>query len=288
MRKTYLSAAAAGFAVCMALMGCLNDKVAGGTGIGNPGNTEFAVVATSTTTALTKTASGSVRNPDSSFTVTDAGGTPFTIRRAYVNIDEVRIRLPDGENCEHVPDTVACANDDIEIPSPFLSDLMTGTSTPDVGTFSTPIGAYRRVEMKLAPLSASAPSPTEALRGHTVFISGDFAYKGKSDRTFTITLDIDEELRIESTDGMTVLDTGVTRLLVQLKVDDWLAHSNITSCLDADSLSLDSAGNLAIDPTHTCANIGQSLSDDVKASCELGDEHHRDGALLEGGGPGPN
>src|SRR5689334_19632619 len=75
-----LAAIGAGL-ICAALTACLDEKVAGGTGIGNPsGTAEFAVIATSTsTTGLAKTGGGTVRNPDSSFTVRDLGGTAFTI-----------------------------------------------------------------------------------------------------------------------------------------------------------------------------------------------------------------
>jgi hypothetical protein len=279
MRNRNIAALAAGL-VCGALMGCLNEKVAGGTGIGNPGNTEFAVVAASGP-VLAKTGDGTVRNPDSSFSVTDAGGTQFTIRKAFANVSNVRIRLPDGSGCEGTSE-VTCESGDIRLPGPFVSDLMTGASTPELKSFVAPAGAYRRVELRLEPLSPAAATPEPALGGHTIFISGIFEYSGKTARAFTIALDFDEETRVESGQGMTVLDSGVTRMLVRLKVDTWLAHSNITSCLADHSLALDSAGNLAIDKDHTCGNLEQSLRDGIKGSCDLGDEHH------SGGSSGPH
>jgi hypothetical protein len=284
MRKWNMAALAAGM-ICAALLGC-EDKVAGGTGVGNPtGTTEFAVVATTDAPAA-KVAAGTVRNPDSSITVADAGGMKFTIVKAYVNIDAVRIRLPDGADCSHATE-VTCESDDIRLPGPFVSNLMTGASTPNLGTFLLPAGAYRRVEMRLEPLEAGFATPDEALRGHTVFLSGTFDYDGRPDRAFTIALDINEEMRIESGSGMTVLDSGITRMLVQFKADAWLAHSDIGACLGDQSLALDSAGNLAIDRDHSCGTLNTSLSDDVRGSCGLGDEHHDGSSLERTGGSGP-
>lgn len=281
MRKRDVSALCAGL-ICAALMACTEEKVAGGTGIGNPGGTaEFAVLATSSaplakiSAGAPRIAGGTVRNPDSSFSVPDAGGTVFTIRKAFVNIDGVRIRLPDGETCEHASGVV-CESGDIRLPGPFISDLMTGVATPAIDSFTVPAGNYMRVELRLEAMLPGAPTPEPALEGHSMFIAGNFDYAGKADRIFSIALDFNEATPIESGTGMTVQDSGVTRMLVLLKVDDWLANTNITQCLNDKTLALDSAGNLAIDKDHTCGNIDQMLRDGIRGSCGLGQEHHDD------------
>jgi hypothetical protein len=268
------------------LSGCLEEQVAGGTGVGNPsqGEVTFALVATSSSTAtgLAKPgvgggsglpptfAAGSIQaaNADSALTVTDAGGTPFTILRSLANVGEIRIRLPDGMACP--PSLAHCESDELRFEGPYVADLIAGTLTPNPGPFNAPVGGYRRVDIRLE--ESKQPSADTALLGHAMLISGTFAYAGRTDRPFSIALDFNENARFEEGTAM-VRESGANRLLVAMQVEKWLAAADITRCLDEGALQLDAQGGLRIDERNPCGNLEGTLKDGVRSSGDLRGEH---------------
>lgn len=255
------------------LLGCQGGEVAGGTGIGNPsqGTVTFALKATSGQQQLAKVADGGVRNPDSAFAVADLGGTVFTIHSSLANLGYVKFKLPDGIACSQDIES-ACEQDDIKVTGPFVVDLMSGTLLPEIGPFKVPAGMYRRAEMRLEALESGAPTPQPQLLGRSMIISGTFVYAGKTDRTFSISLDFDEEIAFES-GSMSVKPDILNKFLLLFNVDEWMAKADITKCLDDSTLVLDPQGNLLIDKQNKCEGLEQVLKDGVKASGDLGNGH---------------
>ena len=90
------------------LAGCLGDKVAGGTGVGNPtkGSVTLALVADDTPAAKAAAKASAIpRNPDGSFDIADAGGTIFTVRSSFANVGRIKIALPEGLDCSDADET---------------------------------------------------------------------------------------------------------------------------------------------------------------------------------------
>lgn len=255
------------------IVGCIEGPATGGSGVGNPpqGTVTFSMQATSGMPPLPKSSAGPLGLPDSAFTVTDAGGTTFTIRSSLANVGYVEIKLPDGQECTEAIDR-DCEMDEVKLPGPFVANLMTGAFQPDIGTFRIPAGSYKRVEFRLEALKEGAPTPEPSLLGNSMIITGTFSYAGRADRAFSIALDFDEELRVESPTGMTVRDQGLSKLVLLLEVEKWMATADITRCLEEGELLLDQAGNLVANEENDCEGLEEVLKSGVKGSGELDEE----------------
>lgn len=274
---------AAGIAAAI-LSGCVLDRSAGATGVGNPtkGSVTVALVAVDTAPAAAapakaaaKIASQSVstRNPDGSFDITDAGGIVFTIRSGYVNVGRIKIALPDGVDCSEANET-ACESGEARIEGPWVSDLMTGKWTPDPGAVRIPVGAYKRLDVRLEAqekVAAGAPD----LGRHSLVFGGTFAWSGRSDRPFTVALDFDEDERFESPMAFAVSE-GNTAITINLDIARWLSQANLTACLENGSLPLDSNGGFAFGKDGGCG-LEQDMKDAIKASGTVRGEHEDGG-----------
>ncbi|MDB5051194.1 MAG: hypothetical protein JWO30_4265 [Fibrobacteres bacterium] len=261
--------------LCAALLaGCLGERVAGGTGVGNPtkGSVTVALQAASGQDALAKPGATQPRNPDGTFSVTDAGGTVFTIRSALANVGRVRLQLPEGIVCKDADET-ECESGEVSIPGPFVADLMTGGWQPDPGVVRIPVGEYRRMDVRLEAMEKGATGTDPDLPGHSMVVKGSFDYAGKADRSFSLALDFDEDARFENLAGLGVEAEGLNRLIVLLDVEQWLAKANITGCLDDKSLSLDAQGGLHVDKENACPGLENILKDAIKGSGNLRGRH---------------
>lgn len=272
MRNLHATLAAA--AAAALLSGCIVDRTAGATGVGNPakGSVTVALVAVDTASAAApspaaKAAAGSAgaasaRNPDGSFEIRDAGGTVFTVRTGYANVGRIKIALPDGMDCSEADET-ACEAGEARLEGPWVSDFMTGKWIPDPGAARIPVGAYKRLEVRLEAqekVAAGAPD----LGRHSLVFGGTFAWSGRTDRPFRVALDFDEEERFEAPSGIAV-DSGATAITIALDIARWMSRANLTACLENGSLPLDAAGGFELGKDGAC-NLGQELKDAIKAS----------------------
>ena len=247
---------------------CMDDRQAGGTGIGNPtkGSVTVAMQAASGVDGLGKTAAP--RNPDGSFTLTDAGGSSITVQVALANVGRIKLKLPDGLDCKDAGET-ACEAAEAVIPGPMIADLITGKWLPDPGTIRIPVGAYRRIDVRLEGKSKDKPGPDSGLDGHSLILRGIFGYSGKADRRLSITLDFDEDVRFVSDTGLSLDSIGLNRFTVFLDVERWLTGVDIGGCLDEGKLKLDADGGLAIDKENACGLLQSELKAAIKASGKL-------------------
>lgn len=254
-----------GIAGLLLMSGCFGDRVAGGTSVGNPpqGVVALSLEAASGPEVLAKASAAK----DTSIPVKDSGGTVFNIGSALVNVGQVQIKLPDGMKCSDAI-KAQCELDKVKLTTSFVADLMTGLSHPDLGTFQLPVGRYHRVEIKLEEFKEKIlpPGMDSLLSGHTVLIKGSFAYAGKSDRKFSLVLDIGEVVGYESDSGLHIEEQGLNRMGLVFAAEKWIAGAGITSCLDNGSITLDPQGDLAIDKDNTCDGLEQALKDGFKVS----------------------
>jgi len=284
-----LAATLAAASLCILLSGCIVDRTAGGTGVGNPtkGSVTVAMVAQDTVpvakaaaqlvsgpkgNALGK-AGAMTRNPDGSFDIRDAGGTVFTVRTGYANVGRIRIALPDGVDCTQADET-ACQSGEVSIDGPWVSDLMTGKWIPDPGTVRIPLGVYKRLEVRLESQDKVASGAPDLGR-HSLVFGGTFNWSGRADRPFTVALDFDEDERFESPTGFAVAE-GSTTITVSLDIARWLSQANLTACLENGSLALDSAGGFAFEKDGGCG-IEQEMKDAIKASGTVSGKHGGEG-----------
>lgn len=265
-----LLAAAAVAGPLSGLGGCLGDRMAGSTGVGNPPQSalSFAMVADQGIPAAKASAlPGRTGKPDTAYTVSDRSGTAFVLRRALTNVGQVKFKLPDGVMCTPAL-SQDCEFDELKVQGPFLADLMAGSFTPAFPIIQAPHGDYRRVEVRLETLEPGRPAADSALVGHSMILSGNFSYAGRSDRAFTIVLDFNEEARFDSGSSR-VREAPLNLLQLRMDVDHWLAQSDIGGCLDSGALVLGGTGDLRIDKDNACDGLEQALKDGVKRSGSL-------------------
>lgn len=273
MRMTIRGWMAAAVAVSLSgLGGCLGDRMAGSTGVGNPPRSalSFTMVADKGAAAAKLAApSARTRDADTAYPVVDRSGTAFVLRRALANVGQVKLKLPDGVKCTPAL-AQDCEADELKVPGPFLADLMAGTFTPAFPTIQAPHGDYRRVDVRLEALEPGRTAADTALVGHSMLLSGTFTYAGRSDRAFEIVLDFNEEARFDSGSSR-VREAPLNLLKLRMDVDHWLAESGIGACLDSGSLILHGAGDLRIDKDNACDGLEQAIKNGVKASGTLED-----------------
>ncbi len=281
MRNMYAILACAAFAALAA--GCVADREAGSTGVGNPakGSVTVALVAVDSAPAAAPKAtwgaakngsgpassgtSASTRNPDGSFDIRDAAGTVFTVRSGYANVGRIRIALPEGMDCSDADET-ACESGEARLEGPWVSDLLTGKWSPDPGSARIPVGGYRRVEVRLESQDRS-PEGIPDLARHSLVFNGTFAYADRADRPFSIALDFDEETRFESPSGFTIGE-GSNAITIGLDIGRWLSRTDLTACLDDGSLPLDADGGFRLEKGRGC-EVEQDLKDAIKSSGSL-------------------
>jgi hypothetical protein len=263
------------------LASCLGERVAGGTGVGNPplGSATIALVASPSPSPALKPASGSSSAGDSGLYLSDGAGMQFHLKSCVANVGYIRIKLPDGITCR--PEIPGCETDRVELEGPLLADLLAGTLAPDPGAMTIPVGSYNRVEIRFEAPRDDAPNPDPALRESSMHLSGTFAYAGRTDRTFDISLDFDEEVRFDS-GSMAVRENSDNDLRIRFAVEKWLADADIGDCLADGRLALDSSGNLRIDESSNCGDLEGILKAGIKASGTL-DKDIEESGEAEGG-----
>lgn len=281
MRNVYVTLACA--AVAAVTAGCVSDRTAGATGVGNPakGSVTVALVAVdSAPAAAPKTAgtaakagaesaparsSAATRNPDGSFDIRDAGGTVFTVRSGYANVGRIRIALPEGMDCSDADET-ACESGEARLEGPWVSDLLTGKWSPDPGSARIPVGGYSRVEVRLESQEKTSEGIPDLAR-HSLVFNGTFAYGDRADRPFSIAVDFDEEERFESPSGFAIAE-GANTITIALDIGRWLSLTNLTACLEDGSLPLDDDGGFRLEKGRGC-EVEQELKDAIKGSGSL-------------------
>lgn len=257
-----------GLPCLLSLWGCLGERLAGTTGVGNPPQSAltFSMQAAAGPVAAKRSAAP---DGDTVLTLADKSGTAFALRRALAHVGQVKLRLPDGVGCPPAP-APPCEAGNLKLAGPFVADLMAGTFSPAFPTLAAPHGEYRRVDIRLVPLDDWAASPETSLRGHTVLLAGTFAYAGRSDRAFTMVLDLNEEARFDSGSSR-VREAPLNLLRLRMDAGQWLASADITGCLDDGRLPLDPSGNLRIDGETACEGLEQAIKHGIKGSGRLED-----------------
>jgi hypothetical protein len=192
-------------------------------------------------------------------TMTDPGGTTFTIEEALVNVGHIHFELPDGET-----DTL----NQVRFNGPFVMDIEDVESNPEIAEFDMTAGIYRQVEVRFDDAKAEdgLVDASNALIDNTMLVKGTFDYTGKTGRNFTFIFKFNEDVIFEKPSGFTVKDGKKNNVIIALLVDRWLSDINITDCLDSGSILLDDNGDLLIDEDNgngVCNNFKEDLKEAI-------------------------
>ncbi len=270
-------------AASLLIAGCLSERTAGSTGVGNPvqGSVTVALLAEEPAAPAAKAGArafsgrqtgNAVRNPDGSFDIRDLGGTLFTVRTGFANVGRIKFALPAGLDCTDA-DESPCEANEVSIEGPWVADLMAGSWAPEFEPLRLPVGDYRRLDVRLEGREDDQPGGI-GLDRHSLVFGGTFAYAGRADRPFSIALDFDEDARFESDTAFTVAP-GVNQAIVSLDIALWLSRADLTSCLEEGDLPLDAEGGFALDRDSHC-DLEQELKEAIKNSGRLRGESSDD------------
>ena len=234
------------------LFGCLNNDA-------SSVNSSLNMQLANNTTSLK--ASGAFSAATAPLTFSD-DQTTFTITDARMNIRDIRFDTSNVDGVVGTTQTVA---------GPYVMNLLTGTALPNNIVFDLPTGNYQRVDIRLdeSNIEDGLLAPDDALLGKALIVSGTHDYTGVADGTFTMTIQISEDIRFEPTNGFAVdADTGANVTLTY-KVTDWLEDANtgtkinLTACIFENGL-MDNTNHISLTESTQCTGITESIGNIIK------------------------
>lgn len=221
-------------------------------------------------------------------TLGDVKGT-LTLNDAWVVIEEIELEHED----DYAPgETEVDSAEDIEFEGPFVIDLKTNTSYPELPMISIKSGIYTDIEFDLEPLHsddlvglADLDEATKTkLTGKTIYFEGTYlALNGTSPVDFKLETseEIDFELNAQSLDanGFVIDNVGINDVIVAFRMATWFDFSN-PETNDYDNLDLsvfDSAIEIVL--TDSNAQILEVIAENIEFSADYGVDEDDNGEL---------
>lgn len=247
-------------ALLLTLIGCgANNGTTAANLDGGPTSLKLDMTLASSTSAATK------KNDDGSFT---PNGTTLTLTAAAINIDRFELYLPEGLTCSQanfidndVPGiNVRCEeeieNDDggpqveakIKIDGPFNYDLISGVSTPDIGSITVPSGEYRRLKIKTKKDANDV----------TLSASGTMLDTNNVSQPFSLALGFTETIDLKKC--FQLVEGKLNRFTVALNVEQWFTGVDLNNC-DSDD----------------CHNLENDIRDNIENSFGVDTDSNDDG-----------
>jgi len=213
-----------------------------------------------------------------------------SVNSAALNVDEIKIKLPEGLECSEIEsleiesqnshetceveseleDEGLVDESEIHIAGPFQFDLMTGKANPSLDNVTLPSGLYRRLSLKVDKAASGD------LAGLSFLATGTFVGADANTHNWKIALDFSEELRIENTSDVAVKEQVVNSLVALVNSDQWFDNTDIAACVQSGDLSLDGSDTLVIDKntngSGSCSNIKSVIEGNVKNSFSFENE----------------
>lgn len=255
-----------------------------------------------------------MENDDGSFT---PDGSGVTITAARINVKEIRLYMPDGLLCSDVElvldsnmvceeeiddssssdltalsgssdDSVDDSSDDssddseveakITLDGPYVFDLFTGQSLPDLSTFTVPSGVFRKVKFKVAEAKEEDGilGSNDILIGNSIVVEGTFNDSDGASHPFRMALKYNDDFEIKDENGVQVPEGNITAVTASLNVETWFAGTNLQDCVKDGNLSYDANGILVINETTSgqgsCSEVKNTIRENIKNSLELESE----------------
>ncbi len=218
----------------------------------------------------------------------DAGvGVGIDLHEAWLSVDRIKIETAHADGiCDTVvrplkkegkpgdddsghgesETEIECEDSEVEFAfrGPFVIDLMTGVSTPDLGGLVLPPGNYHHVKFEMRDRhDGSFPD------GRTLMARGNLTLPDGSVRPFSLSLGLNENLKIRSDSGLRLDGGSVQTVAVRLLAGDWLKGLDLASCLgegsasDTIEITEDSPIGKCLDAEHL---IKENFRDSFRAS----------------------
>ncbi|MDB5104673.1 MAG: hypothetical protein JWP91_2362, partial [Fibrobacteres bacterium] len=191
---------------------------------------EFKAVSSA---ALAKTSAGET------LVIGDTSGVRLTFTEALIHIKKIQLKSEsDDDKCDDSGSKVEDpADKDCDGGSeatvnggPYILNLLTGASTPDIGTLTFPAGVYDRVKIHIHHAEGKDTSST-SLGGNTLMAKGTYSSAGGEEKPFTMALRFNEIIQIRNPAGMNLDADALHTIIVGLNAGQWLRNLNVAGCL---------------------------------------------------------
>ena len=163
---------------------------------------------------------------------------------------------------------------ELALKGPFVIDLLTGVSTPDLGTLSVPAGAYTQVKIEM-----HHGQNDSTLGGRTLVAHGTFILADGSRTPFSLAHTLHDNLNIMSDSGLSLNAGALNTVAVKLMAGDWLKGLDLSACLGAVDPAAAIIEITEDSPVGKCLDAEHLIKDNFRASFHAGE---KDGHETEG------
>ncbi|MBU2863801.1 DUF4382 domain-containing protein [Reinekea forsetii] len=223
--------------------------------------------------------------------VIDASGATLgtlTLDSAWVVVDEIELEHED----DYADNEDEVESEEVEFVGPFVVDLATNTTYPELPQVDIKAGNYTDIEFELEPLKEAdvdslvgLDDTTKAiLTGKTIHFSGTYLKVNATEGVaFTFSTDEDIEFEFsgegEASKGFMVDGAGLNDVIVAFRTDAWFDFSNTETNSNANiDLSVFDGNSVTIEAGSEIANV---VLDNMEESAEYGEDLDDDGELDE-------
>lgn len=210
----------------------------------------------------------------------DSTGVRITLNEALLNIKKIHLGEDSkedtcGDGLPKLGDSTKSKDDEDCVDKsdktfkggPYIVNLLTGVSTPDIGTIAVPAGSYNRVKIHI-----HQPDGKDAglMQDQTFLAKGTYSNMGGVEMPFTLSLKFNEVIHIRSTAGMDLDAEALNTILVGLNAGTWLANLNLKGCLS--TLDMSAGGAIVVtedSPFGKCLDAEHVLKDNFRGSFKI-------------------
>jgi hypothetical protein len=249
--------------VCLLLAGCSGTST--GNGLGT--STGNGLVSVSMTLQRSDALCGV-----EPVVVSDAGGESFEFNQARVGVRDIDFYLAEGVTCNELSldlqGPVTCDGDKVRVAGPFVVDLLTGESWPDLSGLTIPAGDYRRVDVRFddAREDWGLVEATDPLLGNSFALEGVIVATGE---LFRVTVDVNVEARYINEQAQLLPEDAPASVLLTLNPEQWFAALPISECIAEGEFTRSGEVILIQDSGSNCQEIENALKHAIRDSGSL-------------------
>ncbi len=162
----------------------------------------------------------------------DPTGTVYMLTSARLAVEKITLKLPSTLNCRDVDSQikgiVACTDGEVFIDQPFVVDLRSGQTTPDLSDLVVPAVDYEQMTVEVNEIRATdgVLPITDPLIDRTLIARADFQFEGTKlelGLNFRFHQTMRGQLPRPVADGSTIT--------FQFDIANWLVNIPVTSCV---------------------------------------------------------
>lgn len=145
-----------------------------------------------------------------------------------------------------------------KITGPFVVDLLSGVTTPEISSTEIPLGAYKRIDVRIddSDEDFTMISSNDSLYEYSLYAKGMY-----EEREFIMKLKFNEDVRFDFAAPLSVLDIARNDFVLTLTVSEWFSLLDLTECIAAQE-KMDIV--TVVDDEEWCSDIEGDLKETIK------------------------